>query len=459
MSTFSKRVPDKSDASTATAKMTPPKGPAAPQSSPKLNPTPTVVVNRSVDVGGGPPRSRPVLPPIAIPPPTPGPPPVSRSPVAPLAPPPKGAGQTVVVAPPPTTQHGLPQPPPSVTAATVRMERPSSVRPAAPDISFRAPQASIADTFDRMLTDDDLDAGLAGLGGDDTGPTHAAAPADLTEVRALFAQLAANHVRQVRDFMIDLRSGEATADWIAICVPALRSLRRAGEKLEFAPLCEALDRLAEAMATAQASDSPTISGDARTPLIERYDDLVNLMPQAFALDLDRSQREGIILQSLLMQVPDVKKVTIDRLYAAGLTTLESMRMASAADLVATAGVAEDVARQIVERFRAYRTQINSVAPDATRAGEREQLAQLAAKLRGEQNAYERACESWAPGAADEKKELRKARAQTLLDVQLLLARLGEVDRLTEIERVPFEKKVERLEAFLEEARITYARPT
>jgi hypothetical protein len=339
------------------------------------------------------------------------------------------------------------------------MDRFGSVRPPAPDISFRAPQPSVAETFDRMLTEDDVDATVAALGAGTAPSAHGAAQADLTEVRTLFAQLAANHVRQVRDFMIDLRSGEATTDWIVICDPALRSLRRAAEKLDFAPLCDALDRLSEALATAYASNARTISGEARKPLLARYDDLVTLMPQAFALDLDRSQREGIILQSLLMQVPEVKSVTIDRLYAAGLTTLESMFLATPNDLVATAGIPAETAGRIVERFRAYRVQINTTAPDATRAGERERLAQLAARLRQEHDGYERACESWAPNAADEKRELRKARSQTLLDVQLLLARLGEVERLAEIERLPFEKKVTRLEAFLEEARITYARAT
>ena len=310
-----------------------------------------------------------------------------------------------------------------------------------------------------MLTDDDVDATLAALGGLGAPVPHGAAPADLTEVRALFAQLAANHVRQVRDFMIDLRSGETTSDWIGICMPALRSLRRAAERLDFAPLCQALDRLSEALATAQASDLPTISGEARAPLLERYEELVTLMPQAFALDLDRSQREGIILQSLLMQVQGVGKVTIDRIYAAGLTTLEAMYLATPQDLTATAGVVQETAQKIVERFKEYRAQVKATTPDATRAGERDQLTRLAAKLRGEHDGYELACESNAADAPEQKKALRKARAQTLLDVQVLLARLGEVERLAEIERLPFERKVTRLEEFLEEARVTYARPT
>jgi hypothetical protein len=345
----------------------------------------------------------------------------------------------------------------TVPTTTVKMERPASVRPSAPDISFREPKASIADTFER-LTEDDVDASFAALGRSADPSAPSTATTDLTEVKALFAQLAANHVRQVRDFMIDLRSGEATADWILICDPALKSLRRAAEKLDFGALCEALDHLSNELATASASGARTIAGDARTPLLTRYDELITLMPQAFALDMDRSQREGVILQSLLMQVQDVKKVTIDRLYGAGLTTLESMFLATASDLTATAGIPEALAHRIVERFRAYRQQINTTAPDATRAAEREKIAVLASKLRKEHDGYERASESSDPDAAEIKRELRKARAQTLLDVQVLLARLGEVERLAEIERLPFEKKVTRLEEFLEEARITYGKP-
>ena len=62
-------------------------------------------------------------------------------------------------------------------------------------------------------------------------------------------------------------------------------------------------------------------------------------------------------------------------------------------------------------------------------------------------------DAWASGVS--KKELRKAREQTLLDIQVALARLGEVDRLTQLERLPFEKKLAHLESFLEEARDKY----
>jgi hypothetical protein len=332
---------------------------------------------------------------------------------------------------------------------------PSDASKATEPEPYRAPGGSIADTFERLLSTE-IDAGFASMQQPVSGPANPPAIADLAEVRTLFAQLVANHVRAVRDFVIDLRWSDATGDWIAICSPALRSLRRAAEKLELKELCVALDDFSNELSLAQDDGVRTIVGARRSAILVRYDELTRLLPQAFALDLDRTQREAVILQSLLLQVPDVKKVILDKMYAAGLTTLEAMQLATAADIVATAGIPEPVAQRIVERFRLYREQVKATAPDATRARERQRIADLASKLRREHDAYERASASWSREAAERKKELRRARAQTLLDIRVELARLGEVERLDRIERLPFEAKVIELESFLEEARDKYA---
>jgi hypothetical protein len=320
-----------------------------------------------------------------------------------------------------------------------------------------APNASIAETFERLLSADELEQGFPAGESDFWAPAdgRAESPNDWADVRTLFAQLAANHVRQVRDFMIDVRWGEATLDWIGICEPALRSLRRAGEKLELHDLSAALDSFSEGLASAQTTGTRTIEGDARDALLSRYEKLIELMPAAFALDLDRTQREAAILQSLLLQVPDVRKVTLDRLYAAGLTTMEAMVLATPSDVAATTGISETVAARIVARFREYHEQMRNAVPDPTRAREREDIALLTARLRRETADYEQASESWTPEAQEMKRELRKARAKTMLDIQVVLARLGEVERLKAIERLPFERKLAHLESFLEEARDKY----
>jgi hypothetical protein len=126
-----------------------------------------------------------------------------------------------------------------------------------------------------------------------------------------------------------------------------------------------------------------------------------------------------------------------------------MMLATPADIAATTGIAEAVAERIVARFRAYHDQVKSTAPDVDRV--RERLAALASRLRREHDAYERAAESWSRDAAEKKKEHRRARAQALLDIQVELARMGEVDRLARLDRLPFEGKLAQLDVFLQEA--------
>jgi hypothetical protein len=90
---------------------------------------------------------------------------------------------------------------------------------------------------------------------------------------------------------------------------------------------------------------------------------------------------------------------------------------------------------------------------------RDEIARLTARLRTEHEQYESASQSWSPEADKKKRELRKARADTLVEIGAALAQLGDVERLEEIERLPFEQKLARLEAFLEDSRSESAVPS
>jgi hypothetical protein len=371
---------------------------------------------------------------------------------------------TVIVSAASKSAPTAPAPTPEAKPARKR-----SVRPPAPSAPQSAKTSSIADTFDRLLSDEDLDASFAAL---DAAPAPTAAgdsglrSSDVAEIRTLFAQLAANHVRQVRDFMMELRWGEANVEWIDICEPSIVSLRRAAEKLEFKDLADALEHFAETLEYAareamgppssSAAHARTLEGDMRDAILADYEELAKVLPQAFALDLDRAQREAVILQSLLLQIADVKKTTIDKLYAAGLTTLETMYLAKADDIAATTGMTTALAERIVAHFKTYRERIQAQVRDATRSEERGRIAELAARLRTENEEYERAAEAWTDDASARKKQLRAQRSQTILDIRVVLARLGEVDRIRDLERASFEKKLSLIEAFLEEARERYA---
>jgi hypothetical protein len=365
------------------------------------------------------------------------------------------------------TKQGPPSKPPSKRRSSKPPKK--SVRPPPPTVPLALDTtpaltllddaSSIASTFESLLGD--LDEHFGNIVENEfqqarPGQDHTAS--DLGEVRALFADLAAHHMRSVRDFMIDVKWGEATQDWLPVCEPAVRSLHRAADRLEIAELTAALQYFADALADAnkpEAADGKTLTSETRDKLLAAYDKMIELMPQAFALEMDRSQREAVILQSLLLQIPDVRKVTIDKLYAANLTSLDVMFIASVDEIVQTTGIEKWLAQRIVDRFQAYRHEMKAGGVDATRSGEHDKLTMLAAELKTQHAAFEDASAAWMGDAAARRKQMRQARHATLLQIKVLLARLGEVDRLQAIERLPFEQKITELESYLESARDKY----
>src|SRR6185369_11806194 len=171
----------------------------------------------------------------------------------------------------------------------------------------------------------------------------------LTELRDLFSALAANHMRQVRDFMIGVKWGEAPRDWIGLCGPAVTSLQRASKEMELVDLHGALEGYSVALHAATESVGATIAGEARDALLLAYTKLAELMPDAFGLDGERGKREAIIVHALLQMVPEMRKNTIDKLYAAGLSSLDTLFVAKADEISATTGITEELASTIVER--------------------------------------------------------------------------------------------------------------
>lgn len=396
-------------------------------------------------------------------PPAPLPKPPTLSANKPIPQPPaKPAAAPVAKAAPPPPPAKAQSKPPSQRRKSSRPPK-KSVRPppaaeASPALVFDE-TSSIAATFESLLGD--LDDHFAGIvENEDQAPRagHEHTTQDLSDVRSLFAELAAHHMRSVRDFMIDVKWGEATRDWLPVCEPAVRSLMRASERLEIHELTNALEKYADSLARANlpdAVDGKTLTSETRDLLLTTYDKMIELMPQAFALEMDRSQREAVIVQSLLLQIPDVRKVTIDKLYAANLTSLDVMFMAKVDEVMQTTGIEKWLAQRIVDRFQAYRHEMKAAGIDATRSGEHDKLAMLADELKTQHKAFEDASTQWMGDAASRRKQLRQARNATLLQIKVILARLGEVDRLHAIDRLPFEQKIAELEAYLEKARDKY----
>jgi hypothetical protein len=294
---------------------------------------------------------------------------------------------------------------------------------------------------------DDIDSTFDNILQDPRKVPQESRPDDIAQAQALFRQITVAYIGPVRDFMIELRMGEPSKEWIQVCAPALASLASSAERMGLAPLATALGELKTALEAAENGDSSNINETTREHLLAASHGLATLLPEAFAVDEERDRREPIIVRSLLCQVPGVRKVQLDKLYRAGITSLSMYYVARPAELSQTTGLGLELCEQIVKRFARYKS-MASIPPDPQRANELSQLERLAERLAELNDAFDRG----GTGFID-KKRARQERGEVMLEINVILARLGEVGLVETLERLPFQRKVEVLGGFVAKRRV------
>ena len=337
---------------------------------------------------------------------------------------------------------------------------PLGVREAAP----AAPESRPRSEFQRLL--DEVESGFESIvapkQGEAVAPTHTPAkpvvsseptgevPMDATMARALFDSMVVEHARPIRDFMIEVRLGEPLRAWVDFAMPALRVILRSSQGMGFSDFVEKLGAFMKALELAQGGSDRLIRGQLRQAIIDTYSDLTAFMPDAFALEQEANRREAVIVHSLLQQVPGLQKVGIDRIYAAGLTSLALFYVARPTDIAELTGLPLESAESVVNRFKEYRRKTESLSPEGDRAAELALLREQADRL----DAITAEYDSQKPGVVGDakKRELRRLRGELMVEIGLLMARLGEVTRLRDIEKLPFSARTEQIRAFLDEAK-------
>jgi hypothetical protein len=268
---------------------------------------------------------------------------------------------------------------------------------------------------------------------------------DLAAIRELFNDMAVHHMAQVRDLMLELGRVAVATSWVSLCEPTVESMRRMCEKLEMPELSLALEEFSGALSAAKGSPSGMVEGELRERLLASYAGMMQILPRAFELG---SGRETMLVQLLLLQVPGVHKLALDKLYAAGLHQLDTFLNARPDELAAVSGIDRSVAERIAAHFREYRQSFRSVLAEPVPAEERRRLGELVDRLRDENAAFERASAGWSAEARSDKKRLRRARGETLSAIYVSLARLGQVDRVDLLQKQPIGQQLAELEEYL-----------
>jgi hypothetical protein len=276
------------------------------------------------------------------------------------------------------------------------------------------------------------------------------------DLKELFAQIASAYVGPIVDFVGRLRVGPVAVGWVDLCEPAIDAMSRASDSMGYASLRDELVRFGAILADAR-SRGRAVAGDDRALALAAYERLSMQLPAAFpTVEANvQTESEAIILNSLLKQIKGVGRVTIGRLFAAGLVTLEAYYVADPGDLAAAAGIRHGLAETICERFAAYRD-VSELALDRDIVVRR--IESLVDDLRAAQFAFKRATlDEWytrEPSRA--KAKARRERQQTMWKVNVSLAELGELDLLAALKDEIYDKRIERLSAFVARERDTEA---
>jgi len=117
-----------------------------------------------------------------------------------------------------------------------------------------------ADYFDTDF-EQDLDAVFASLEKQSTAPavTAEASEEDVNShdqqiVEQLFADIAANYARPIKNFMFELKRGTATKEWVEICRPAMQGITRAAEGMGLRQAAQRMMDFEAALSLAQQNE-------------------------------------------------------------------------------------------------------------------------------------------------------------------------------------------------------------
>jgi hypothetical protein len=342
--------------------------------------------------------------------------------------------------------HASPAEPPPVPA------RPAAAAPAqAEPLELDPLGGSVAPPRDSSPGHDDVDHAFMRIVSQAPQPPAAGSLAEDEHSKKanaeMFREMAGAHARPIKDFLLELVVGPASKQWLEVARPAVNTIQRAASELAHPDLATALVAFAEALEAATKAVGASVDGLERDRLIRAHAALSAALPQAFDLVKDRDLREPLVVRHLLLQVPGVHKVTIDKLYAAGLASLEALCRSSVDDLVQLGRLERDGADAISARFRQYWRERAAQPVHKAEERVRKTLATLLEQLGLAHQAFQRA---EADEDREKKRDARNARRASSLAINVLLAQLGEVDLVEELERSPTDRRIARVRSYVDQ---------
>jgi len=276
------------------------------------------------------------------------------------------------------------------------------------------------------------------------------ATGDHTDDRAwldTFSSIAKLHIQPLRELMYHLSTGCTPRAWVQQTRPVLAPLFDAANQSDAIELLDALSQLDTALELAEAEPTALVGPVSRGAIQQAYARLGVHLPDAFGPPRSTDGRRLLLFEALLLQVPNVPRRVLTKPYAAGIASTPQLLQGSADELSRATGIERQLAGAIIEHVTRFSRERGGLEQARLRGRIIEQVRTLVARLGQLQTEFERA------DTADDqvrKKAVRRARDAAVLELQRLVAELGEVDLVEELKRCSVRAKVARMQSYLQD---------
>jgi hypothetical protein len=348
-----------------------------------------------------------------------------------------GAPPPADVSQPPVRRGGITGGKPDTAAQPKPLASPIPPLPLANNDSGNIPLDAAVDAAMARITD---------VSGDHHAANEQRDAVDQRAVADTFSDIAKVHAHPLRELMFQISVGRTPRQWAAACRPILKPLFDAATQIGLLELVGGLGAFDAALERAAAEPNAYISDAAAEAMSNAYERLRNQMPDAFQPPDRADNRRLILLESLLMQVPDMHRRTLAKLYAAGLSTLGQLGTANAEEISVVAGVDRNLAQAVVDHVQRFEQERSRMDPTTLRAHVQERLRALIGRLAKLQSEFEEAEED---DSVARKRTARRDREAAVLELDVIFAEAGDVDLIEELKRCPVRGKIQRVETYLE----------
>lgn len=294
----------------------------------------------------------------------------------------------------------------------------------------------------------------------DASPKPAAQPTAESlaqSARDAFRREAPQALAPFMELLVELYANQTLhREWMARAVAGLKALSAHAEKLDDAGLRASLEEAQGVLAKAEQVGAAPVDEALSAELSRSYERLRARVPEAQDPRRELARRDDVLVEALLLSVEGMHPHALQRLRAAGWDKSARFVQRGPEALMHETGLDLALCQGICAAFSRFSEEFPGMVPAPTRVRELARLATLVDTLRAQQARFEQAAAGFSEQDLTQRRVLRAERLYTTRQISAILSRLGEVERVTLLDRAPYAQKIAHLTEFLRDARAPQA---